>query len=90
MSEILYVAAEPHVVAMLNLIVQRIIGELNEKADAEAEWCKPGPWTDWATMTDAYTIGKAQGESNAYRAAAELIRNTLLNGGENVPKEERT
>ena len=90
MSETLYVAAEPHVVAMINLIVQRIISELDEKADAEAEWCKPGPWTDWATMTDAYTIGKAQGESNAYRAAAELIRNTLLIGGENVPKEERS
>ena len=86
MSETLYVAAEPHVVAMLNLIVQRIIGELYEKADAEAEWCKPGPLTDWATMTDAYTIGKAQGESNAYRAAAELIRNTLLNGETNEPE----
>ena len=79
-------ADEPHVVAMLNLIVQRIIGELDEKADARAEWCKPGPLTDWATMTDAYTIGKAQGESNAYRAAAELIRNTLLNGETNEPE----
>ena len=86
MADTLYVSAEPHVVAMLNLIVQRIIGELDEKADARAEWCEPGPLTDWATMTDAYTIGKAQGESNAYRAAAELIRNTLLNGEPNEPE----
>ena len=86
MADTLYVSAEPHVVAMINLIVQRIISELDEKADAEAEWCKPGPWTDWAFETDAYTIGKARGESEAYRAAAELIRNTLLNGETNEPE----